>query len=304
MRNFALAAAVAAALSLCAVRAQEASPEGDAKPDQKSIETAVNEAFEWPEGYAAVEGPVKLSRGVLEFPSTDPVAIDAKRRCEIFVDEWGWDKSGCGQVDAMILSPTAAIDNMIVNRPNSDGYVTFDDWRDGDRDKHIDQIWNDLKLGLKEQGQRLGVEIVADSWFVYPTLNEDEHYLYYATLTRWDGAPVMNVEVSKFDRRGYVSISFVPNDETITADDLRSEVEMVLAAYKPSEEEGYLDFKDGDKIAAAGALGVLATLAGVKFGKAAAGGLIAVLLVAFKKLWFLLLAPLAFLRNLIFKKKD
>ena len=52
-----------------------------------------------------------------------------------------------------------------------------------------------------------------------------------------------------------------------------------------------------------GAVGVLAALVGVKYGKAAATGLIAVALLFLKKAWFLLLIPLVFLKKLFSGKK-
>ena len=51
------------------------------------------------------------------------------------------------------------------------------------------------------------------------------------------------------------------------------------------------------------ALGVLAALVGVKYGKAAATGFVAILLLFLKKAWFVLLLPLVFLIKLFTGKK-
>jgi uncharacterized membrane-anchored protein len=60
----------------------------------------------------------------------------------------------------------------------------------------------------------------------------------------------------------------------------------------------------GDKVSEIGVLGILATLAGVKWGKFAVTGLIAILLAFAKKGWVLLLLPLLFLGRLFSKKKN
>ncbi len=52
-----------------------------------------------------------------------------------------------------------------------------------------------------------------------------------------------------------------------------------------------------------GALGVLATMLGVKYGGAASAGLIALLLVVLKKGAFILLLPLVWLRRLFSRNK-
>ena len=61
-----------------------------------------------------------------------------------------------------------------------------------------------------------------------------------------------------------------------------------LSAYTSAPATSYFDFKDGDKVAVAGAVGVLAALMGVKVAKIAAVGFFAVALALGKKLVFLL----------------
>lgn len=62
------------------------------------------------------------------------------------------------------------------------------------------------------------------------------------------------------------------------------------------------EFRDGDKVAAVGALGVLATLLGVKYGKGALAAIMAIGLVVVKKAWFLIFIPFLFIRRLFSRK--
>ena len=245
-----------------------------------------------------------LKRGAYS-PSYDGGSyLSDKDACHLAVSTWGWENASCAVVDKIFLMPTPAMDTVIIEKPNSDGYVTFDDWANKDRDKQIGEIWSQLESGLKSQSEKLGVPITADKWFVYPTLNADKQYLYYATKINWNGEPTINVKASKFDRQGYVVFDMVPLDSEMTAEALETNVEEALAMYKPNATMAYSEFSEGDKIAAAGAVGVLATLVGVKFGKAAAVGAFALILAFAKKLWILIFIPLIALKNKIFKKKD
>ena len=79
-------------------------------------------------------------------------------------------------------------------------------------------------------------------------------------------------------------------------------VDRLLASYQPANNESYFDTQAGDKIAAVGAVGVLASLLGVKYGKTAAVGFLALAAILLKKAWFLLLLPFYFLKNMFSKK--
>ena len=81
-------------------------------------------------------------------------------------------------------------------------------------------------------------------------------------------------------------------------------VAAATAAYVPKLGDSYAEFTSGDRVAGYGAVGVLATMLGVKYGKAATAGLIAAALLFLKKAWFLLLLPLFWLKNLFRRKPN
>lgn len=245
--------------------------------------------------------PLSLYRGKISPVSPDALYLEKEDRCNLLTNEWGWQS--CDEIEAMIFGLAPGIDTIMFETPNSEGFVKFDDWEDADRQDEIDAIWNDYVEGSKAQGERLGQSIVPVKWYVYPTLNKEKSYLYYAILLNWDGELIINTKASLFDRQGYVPVHIVPENSELSEAELQQLVEVSLVAYEAKTEQAYFDFADGDKVAAVGALGVLAALVGVKYGKAAATGLIAILLLVLKKAWFVLLIPLVFLKNL-FKKKE
>lgn len=115
--------------------------------------------------------------------------------------------------------------------------------------------------------------------------------------------PLVQGRGSLFDRQGYVPFRLIPESANLSEVELQRLVEISLDAYQPKAQQAYFDFQDGDKVAAVGALGVLATLVGVKYGKTAATGFVAILLLFLKKAWFVLLLPLIFLKKFFTSKK-
>lgn len=233
--------------------------------------------------------PLSVSRGRLMPSSQDAMKIPRDEMCDLVKSEWGWES--CDSVDAMVISFTPAIDSLLINKPNTSGYVKLQDWETDEREEVIAAIESDLRKSMKSQGARTGQKITFDGWRVYPTLNSNKKYMYYATNVSWDGELYVNVKAVVFDRRGYVDFSIVPTNSNISQSMMVSTINTVLDKYQPKPQEDYSSFVSGDKIAAVGAVGVLATLAGVKYGKAATGLLVGLLLVL-KKGAFLLLLPL------------
>lgn len=265
-------------------------------------EPAIVTAQESPYSPVNFTEPLSLYRGKISPVSPDAVYLNKEDRCNILINEMSWDS--CDEVEAMIFGLAPGIDTVMVETPNSDGFVDLNDWEGGDRQAEVDQIWDDFAMGAKEQGKALGQRIEAVRWYVQPTLNKEKSYLYYAILIDWDGEMVINAKASLFDRQGYIPVRIIPDSSDLSQTELQQLVEISLNAYQPVAKQAYFDFEDGDKVAAVGAIGVLATLVGVKYGKAAATGLFAIALLFLKKAWFLLLIPLVFLKKFMFGKKE
>ncbi len=259
-----------------------------------------------PYEYAPVDftDPLTLSRGEIAPIIEGGYYLSREDSCHLATTGWGWNRRQCLAIDAMLVAPAGALDSVIIEKPNTDGYVKFDDWNADDRDAQVQAIWDALDKSIAQQGENLGVDIKLEQWLVEPTLDQENNYLYYATRMNWDGAPQINIKATVFDRRGYVAFVLTPLDGNFAPDRVKSAIEEVLSAYTPNAAETYADFAEGDKVASVGVLGVLAGIVGVKYGKALAVGLGALLIGLAKKLWFLLLVPLVALKNVIFKKKD
>jgi uncharacterized membrane-anchored protein len=245
--------------------------------------------------------PLILSRGELRPDYQGAVYLDADERCRLMIAEWGHTAEDCAATDAMLLGPVPGVDTLIVAKPNSEGFIKGDDW-DTSSAEAIDAIWTALVEGVREQGRLLGQKIEPIGWQVRPAYIRDRGYLFYSYIVDWDGKRTINAKAALFDRRGYVQFSIVPASSHASALEVREMTEQALRLYKAKEGVSYAEFTSGDTVAATGAVGVLAALTGVKYGKGATVGLLAVLAAMAKKLWFLLLLPFVYLKRLFTRK--
>lgn len=243
--------------------------------------------------------PLSFGRGSLEPGNVTSDILSKETYCEIMLSSWGW--SSCEGIEAVIIGYNGVVDTLIIEKPKSDGFVKFDDWDSSNKDAEIKKIEKELILGLEAQAEATGSNIKFNGWKVYPKLNQETNVMMYAVSVIWDGEETINIKASKFDRRGYVVFRFVPIEANLNESELEKIVLDAMSNYKPYKTESYASFSSGDKVAAVGALGVLAGLVGVKYGKAAVGGFLAIALMFLKKGAVLLLLPLLWLGNLLIK---
>jgi uncharacterized membrane-anchored protein len=248
------------------------------------------------------EGPLSLARGSIKADSTNSFYLSKADACTIATVDWGWES--CEGMDALTYFLVPGADAILFETPNSEGHVTMDDWQSADKDDVIKGIETDLAAGLAAQGEKLGVPVMFKRWLVYPTLDTEKKVLYYATEAMWGGEPNINIKASVFDRKGYVAFTIVTQSNMPTEAEIRAMVHATIAHYQSEPGQDYASFVPGDAVSATGALGVLAALVGVKFGKAALGGIIAVALAFLKKGGIILLAiPFIWLKNRVFGKR-
>lgn len=199
--------------------------------------------------------------------------------------------------DAVVFPPEGSVIASIYYAPPQEiGYVDMEEWTD-DASSRIDEIWQSYVEGSKEQSARLGYEVTPVKWVLYPTLDRRAKVMTYGILLNFGGEQVINLQTIKFTRKGYVEMTVVTYEDMLTASPsgFTDVASYAADTYAPHSGFRYADFEDGDKIAAVGALGVLASVMGVQSAnKGTLAAIGAALLVFFKKLWFLLLAlPLA-----------
>lgn len=240
--------------------------------------------------------PLKLERGEISPIGPDGIYLTLEEQCPYNKKENGWTDAGCDQLDRMVF-PGGDIDTVAISQPVSDGRVLLDaeEWSSSD----IDKMTELFKTSLREQGQRAGRKIEFVGWVVYPKINTAKAYQYYATRISWDGNPQISIKTNIFDRYGYVPVQFVATAQSLTEAEIEALIGKFIAAYKPNVGGAYFESQEGDKIAAYGAMTVLAGALGVKYGKAVGGAAAVGALIFLKKAAWLLLLPLYWLKGLI-----
>lgn len=238
----------------------------------------------------SVSDGVRLHSGIFRPLNPDAFTLPKEQVCTIVIEDWGW--SSCVDVDALIVGPSEHADNVLFEVPNRDGYIKPDEWTDEAAKEMIEHLSASLRESAKVQGERTGEDVRFIGWRVKPTLDRENGFLYYATDWTFDGHPTMNISSWVLDRRGYIPMNIVPRDSDLGVMGVRELIVTNLASYEPNVGESYSSFVAGDKVAAVGALGLLGTFFGVKYGKAAAGGIIAIAL-AFAKKFFIIIPLVA-----------
>lgn len=127
--------------------------------------------------------------------------------------------------------------------------------------------------------------------------------MYYAFSVRWGEDISVNAKAASLDREGRVPFTLVPLDANLPPDQLRQLIVHTVSNYKATPGQSYAEFTSGDKVAAIGAVGLLASMLGVKYGKAASAGIALVVLAFLKKAWFLIAFPFLWLIKKLRKPK-
>lgn len=202
---------------------------------------------------------------------------------------------------AIVFPPQGSgIDSIYYGALEDVGHVNMDDWTDDVNDQ-IDEIWESYVEGAKAQSERIGYDVVPLKWVLYPTLNKSSKVMTFGILLDFGGEQVINLRTVKFTRTGYVELNVV-TDDPMLAEVSRSYEDVSLYAsetYAPGLGFRYADFQDGDKIAAIGAVGVLASAVGVKYSKGTFAAIGAAILLFAKKFWFVFLMIPAALWGLV-----
>jgi len=233
--------------------------------------------------------PLKTERGELAPIGPDAAVLSDADFCKAATVEWGWES--CDGVDQAAFNMGPDIDTMMLQKPVSEGYVKLDDFEGENAKEAIDSIEANLKEALVAQSKRIGKSIAFKGWRVYPTADRQRNLIFYALDTTWDGEPVTSIKAMLLDRYGYLTMEVIPVSHDLGAQQVKSVLDRAVAAYSSKPQAAYSSFESGDKVAAYGGLGVLAAVLGVKYGKAATAGLIAIVLVLLKKAGFILIVP-------------
>jgi uncharacterized membrane-anchored protein len=247
--------------------------------------------------------PIKVERGVVTPIGQNGVYLSDDETCSLAKKEWGWTDASCQQMDQLVFSGTPEIDSISIDKPVSEGYVHLDDFFAKGATEEIDAMAKQMQDQLRLQSQRSGKKIEWIGWRLFPKADKTKGLIYYAYDTSWDDTPQTAIKIVHLDRYGYANMEVIPAIKDPTEAEINTVVDQAAASYKPNPVTSYSAYQPGDKVAAYGGLGVLATVLGVKYGKAASAGFVALLAIFLKKAGFVLLLPFLLLGKLFRRKR-
>jgi uncharacterized membrane-anchored protein len=201
-----------------------------------------------------------------------------------------------------LLAPTGMV-WFAIFRFSDDGYVKDDDKDKLDADKILRSIRDGTEAANKERKRRGWATMKVVGWQQPPAYNETTHNLEWAVIGESENERVINYNTRILGRRGVMEVKLVVGSE---------ELESYLPAYKQLVDtfdykagERYSEYKPGDKLAQ---YGLTALVAGGAVAVAAKTGLLASIVLLFKKAWKLVIVGLiavgAFIKRLIFGRSD
>ena len=165
------------------------------------------------------------------------------------------------------------------------GYVGIDDWADLDADALLRTVSDNTEKDNAARRERGQTELHVKGWLRRPTLDRASDTVYWSFAATQGGQPLINAIALRLGRHGYEKLTWIGDDPNSKL------LDDTLAAYEFDRGDTYRDYVSGDKLAGYGIAALVGAVAGANLAKAAAAG---ALLLALKKLGFLLLAPLFF----------
>ncbi len=186
---------------------------------------------------------------------------------------------------------------------SDDGYVKDDDKDKLDAAKILKSIKKGNDYGNEER-KRMGVPpLNITGWEKEPFYDEATHNLEWAIRAESEGRPIVNYNIRLLGRRGVMEVILVCNPEKLT--ETLPAFKELLAGYSYKPGENYAEYKQGDKLAK---YGLTALVAGGAVAIAAKTGLLASLLLIFKKAWKLVIVAVvavgAFIKRLVFGRNQ
>lgn len=193
--------------------------------------------------------------------------------------------------EAMVYDRTSDGDGEMAIEYVAEGFVKDNDWSDVDADDFLRQMIADQKESNKERVANGHRAFDVIGWIEKPTYDADAHVARYILELGTPEEHWVNAVAVKLARGGYHQFTWA-GDVAEFRSGGNAALNTLLDKHSYDAGYRYVDYKDGDKVAAYGIAGLVAAVAGVKLGKGLLAGGLAFLAVAGKKL-AILIVPLA-----------
>jgi len=164
------------------------------------------------------------------------------------------------------------------------GYIKDNDAKEIDADKLLEQMKKGTEEDNKEKRKDGKSTIDVIGWDEKPHYDSKTHNLVWSVLCSSRGEQIVNYNVRVLGRGGVTEVTLVAGKDEMKK--VKPQLETIISKYSYKEGKKYTDYIKGDKAAE---IGLTALIAGGAGAGAAKVGLLAKILLIFKKIWILII---------------
>lgn len=247
-----------------------------AYPKTEEEKQAAFEALNWRD--QANSYPLDRSHAQIKLPTGKILLLGDEAR------RFSWLVSGTEFPDTeAALSYDSEDASVVYFEWRDEGYVSDSDWQDVNADELLAQFSEATEQANAERSENGFAPMHVVGWLQRPTYDGETRTVSYAVELKDDTDHWANAVALRLGRGGYTEMTWVGSIATLQRGGNRPDLlQAALNAHAYDEGYRYADFQEGDKVAAFGIGGLLATALGLKMGKGLIAAAIAFLLGAKK----------------------
>lgn len=242
-----------------------------AYPQTDEEKRAAFEALNWlrePKSYG-----LDVSHSHIQLPDGNILLLGAD------AERYSWLVSGVEFPGTEAVMSYESGDADVYYEWRDEGYVDDSDWADVDADGLLEQYKEATEASNKERSANGFEPMHVVGWLQPPKYDEASRTVTYALELMDTDSHWANVVALRLGRAGYSEMTWVGQIDAVQSGGGRPALlNTALDIHAFDDGHRYADYKEGDKVAAYGVAGLVATALGVKFGKGLIAAIIAFLI--------------------------
>ena len=270
---------------VCAFTATAALADQGVYPKTQEEKKAAYDALHWEDGAGSYK--LSTSHAVIQLQSGEGLLLGADAL------RYSWLASGVEFPQTEAVLSAADGKSLVYYEWRDEGYVTDSDWEDVDGDDLLKQYRDSAEASNEERSKNGIAPMHVVGWLEPPHYDKATRTVTYAMELSDKDSHWVNAVALRLARAGYTEFTWVGSiDGFKTTDGRPALLNEALSSHAFEDGYRYADFQKGDKVAAYGIAGLVATALGVSFSKGIMAALLG-LLIAGKKLTLVLIAVVA-----------
>ncbi|WML33927.1 DUF2167 domain-containing protein [Clostridium sp. OS1-26] len=212
------------------------------------------------------------------------------------------DNSVTGREQGIVFSKDTKQNWFVLFEFDPIGYVRDNDAKKINADKLLEEIKKGTEKDNEKRKQKGTPTLDIIGWDEKPHYDDKSHNLVWSVLSNSEGEKIVNYNVRILGRGGVTEVTLVAGKDEM--EKVKPQLDTIISKYSYKEGKKYTDYIKGDKVSE---LGLTALIAGGAGAAAAKTGLLAKLLLIFKKIWIVVILGIGGLFKKIiskFKKKS